>query len=156
MQHALPVTKHARGHLSGARCLSRLVSSTLAEPKKAKKITKKILTAAQQIPGGQQKEVHVELPRTGHLNFRNKRHACERRLPLASSSVGSMASSRSQTPSTMSSRGMLLTAQRSRRTSLCKQQEGLIFQFLGLLIFFGIFYPNQNPPDRGQSRKIRF
>ena len=41
MQHALPVTKHARGHLSGARCLSRLVSSTLAEPKKAPKNHKK-------------------------------------------------------------------------------------------------------------------
>ena len=41
MQHALPVTKHAHGHLSGARCLSRLVSSTLAEPKKAPKNHKK-------------------------------------------------------------------------------------------------------------------
>ena len=55
-QHALQVTKHAHGHLSGARCLSRLVSSTLAEPKKAKNITKKILTAAQRIPGGQTSE----------------------------------------------------------------------------------------------------
>ena len=35
-QHALQVTKHAHRHLSGARCLSRLVSSTLAESKKNK------------------------------------------------------------------------------------------------------------------------
>ena len=66
-QHALQVTKHAKhghiltkhahGHVCGARCLSRLVSSTLAEPKRQKtKISNKILTAAQRIPGGQ----HVE------------------------------------------------------------------------------------------------
>ena len=40
VQHALQVTKPAHRHLSGARCLSRLVSSTLAEPKEQKKSQK--------------------------------------------------------------------------------------------------------------------